>query len=110
LKPLELLKYPVCVIPYRYGDLIKGMIPITSIVTSNDSITYKILLKEPTDVINASVECGDVEAEVSLLKDYSKDDVYFMVINFSEIGFYDCIIWVKKEAQLFFNILYTKNF
>ena len=104
--PLELSKYPVCVVPYRFGELIKDMIPGSSIVTSNQSILYTIILEEPTNKISASVKCGDVNANVSIYKDYNKEDKIYMNINFSEIGLYDCLIWVNHEAQLFFNILY----
>ena len=109
-KPLELSKYPVCVVPFRYGELIKDMIPCSSIVTCNRSIVYTILLKEPTDNISASLKYGDVKANVSLSSDYFKNDNYYINIVFSEIGFYDCIIWVNHKAQLFFNILYTNDF
>jgi hypothetical protein len=107
--PLELSKYPVCVVPYRYGELIKEMIPCSSIVTCNKSIMYQILLKEPSDSVSASVKCGDVKAKVSLYSDYNNNDKYYMDIKFSEIGFYNCIIWVNSRAQVFFNILYTNN-
>lgn len=107
-KPLELLQYPVCVIPYRYGDLIKNMIPGSSLVTYNKSIMYQIILEEPTKNISASVKCGDVKAKLTLSFDYVKEDVCYINIEFSEIGFYDCMIWVNNEAQLFFNILYTE--
>ena len=106
-KPLELLQYPVCVIPYRYGDLIDNMIPGSSVVTYNKSIMYKIILKEPTKIISASVVCGDVKAKLTISLDYFKEDECYINIDFSEKGFYDCMIWVNHEAQLFFNILYT---
>jgi len=109
-KPLELSKYPVCVVPYRFGELLEDMIPGSSIVTCNESIVYTILLKEPADSISALVECGDVKANATLYKDYFKDDKYCLNIVFSEIGFYDCYIWVNHKAQVFFNILYTNDF
>lgn len=108
--PLELSKYPVCVVPYRYGELIKDISPSTSRVTCKWSILYTILLKEITDNIYASVKCGDVKADASFSSDYYKEDTYYLSISFSEIGLYDCIIWVNHKAQVFFNILYTNNF
>ena len=105
-KPDELSNYPVCVIPYRFGELIEDMIPYSSLVTNDKFISYKIILKEPPDNISASVKRGNIEANVILPPDYFKDNVYYMNILFSKYGFYDCTIWVNNEKQLFFNILY----
>ena len=96
--PLELSKYPVCVVPYRYGELVKDMTPSTSLVTCKRSILYTIILKEPTDNIYALVKCGYVKADISFSSDYYKNNNYYLSISFSEIWLYDCIILVNHKA------------
>jgi len=111
---LELDNYHVLVVPNRYGNMIKKIIPGVSLVTCNQSIEYKIILKldddDPFWSISATVRCKAIYAKASFSPDYFKKDIYYMKIVFPEIGLYDVLIKVDGSPQILFNVLYTNNF
>ena len=107
--PIELMKYPISVLPFRYSNLIKQLIPNTSIVTKDKSIVYQIILNEEPKKMSASVKCGDITAKHELLSDYFDPKKITLNIIFTEFGLYNCLIWVNGNVQYFFHILYSED-
>ena len=105
----EFRKYPVCLIPFVFGDLIKGINPAHSVVTLDNKIVYRFLLYQPDQKVAAEVKCGDIKAEVNGYYEYYDHKQYFLEIKFNHFGFYNCIVWVEDKAQIFFNILYAER-
>ena len=99
----------MCLIPFIFGDLIKGINPGYSVVTLENKIVIKILLSEPNQKVAAVVKCGDYNAELHGYYEYFDQKKYFLEITFHNFGFYNCTIWVEDKPQLFFNILYVER-
>lgn len=107
--PTELMKYPISVLPFRYSNLIKQLIPNTSIVTNNKSIVYEIILNEEPKKMSASVKCGDITDKNELFSDYYDPKKITLNIIFTEFGLHNCLIWINGNVQCFFHILYSED-